>query len=157
MKNYINILIISILFLGGKAYCASDGFDKVKCGADIPKALIGQFMPDERVVVLERKHKNLGLKDLGADIISENLNTIYWMICGKRFVVLDDGGFVRDVMQLSSIADDASEYTGKCTSNNKELPEIVFAILENKTVKSAWEINRKKGFVKLPTNGLQCQ
>jgi hypothetical protein len=157
MKKHINILIIGVLFLSGKACYASDGFDKVKCGADIPKALIGQLMPNESVVVLERKHKALGLKDLGADIISEKLNTIYWMICGKRFIVLQDGNFVRDVMQISTIPDDASEYTGKCKSNDTELPEIVFAILENKIVKSAWEINRKKGFVKLPTNGLQCQ
>jgi hypothetical protein len=47
------------------------------------------------------------------DEILENLNAIYWMIGGKRFVVLQERGFLRDVMQLSTIADDASACAGK--------------------------------------------
>jgi hypothetical protein len=44
---------------------AVDEFDTIKCGADIPKAMVGKRSSNERVVVIEARHSNLGLKDLG--------------------------------------------------------------------------------------------
>ena len=41
-------------------------------------------MPNEKIVVLEEKYKDLGLKDLGASEISDRLNVISWRICGER-------------------------------------------------------------------------
>jgi len=43
---------------------AADLFSKVQCGTDIPKALIGGLMGNERSSSIEARHKALGLKDL---------------------------------------------------------------------------------------------
>ena len=120
-------------------------------------------MPNERVAAIERRHKDLGLKDLGADEIAEDLNTIYWMICGSRFILMEDHDLVRDAMPLPPSSDDIFEYTGKCQFDNTKIPEVVVAFFERKNgtnvlpARAAWKIDRKKGFVKLPTEGLRCE
>ena len=62
----IACLLASIYFGFGQAAIA-DQFQKVQCGADIPKALIGQRSSNERIVTLEERNRKLGLKHLGAD------------------------------------------------------------------------------------------
>ena len=42
----------------------ADGFDSVRCGSDVRKALLGRTMSNETIVVLEERHKDLGLKDV---------------------------------------------------------------------------------------------
>jgi len=95
MKTIICLLIL-LLPLGNTAY-ASNGFEKVQCGADISKALIGQRTSNERVVAIEARHKALGLKDLGVDIISDHLSSVNWLICGTEYILLEDN-IVRDVL-----------------------------------------------------------
>ena len=78
---------------------AADGFEAVRCDKPVPAALMGKHMENERVVVLEARHKDIGLHDLGADEIDDDLNAISWMICGKEYIVLEDGrDVVRDVL-----------------------------------------------------------
>ena len=50
----------------GSSICDADGFDSVRCGFDVRKALLGSTMTNENVSVIEARHKDLGLKDLGA-------------------------------------------------------------------------------------------
>jgi hypothetical protein len=50
----------------------ADGFESVRCGSDVRKALLGRKMSNEKIVVLEERHKDLGLKDLGASEISDH-------------------------------------------------------------------------------------
>jgi len=54
------------------AFGGSDAFDGVKCGSDIPKALGGKPMSNQRVADLEKRHVDLGLKGLGGDEISDH-------------------------------------------------------------------------------------
>ena len=49
----------------------ADGFDSVRCGADVRKALLGTTMTNEKVTVIEGRHKDLELKDLGGTEISD--------------------------------------------------------------------------------------
>src|SRR5689334_18959886 len=95
-----SLMLILPLFGGNSSVCyAGDGFESVRCGADIRKALLGKKGSNERVVVIEEKHKDLGLKDLGASEISDRLTLISWLICGDEYAVLEDqGGIVRDVL-----------------------------------------------------------
>jgi hypothetical protein len=72
-------LLASISLASGHIALA-DEFQKVQCGSDIPKALIGQHASNERVAVLETKYRALGLKDLGADEISDPLSSINWQM-----------------------------------------------------------------------------
>jgi hypothetical protein len=93
MRKLIKILIPMLLSCAGAQ--AQDEFAKVRCEADIAKALTGQRESNEPVVATEARHKDLGLKDLGADIISDHVNTISskaaWRIDEKaaKFVKMD--------------------------------------------------------------------
>jgi hypothetical protein len=102
MKTKRNILILMLvhsLFCSSSIYGA-DGFDSVRCGSDVRKALVGRKMPNEKIVVLEERHKDLGLKDLGASEISDRLSVISWRICGEEYVLLEDKDVVRDVLKF---------------------------------------------------------
>jgi len=82
-KRIVAILMLILpLFCGSNIYGA-DGFESVRCGSDVRKALVGRKMSSEPVVVLEARHKDLQLKDLGAEEISDRLNLIFWRICGE--------------------------------------------------------------------------
>src|SRR5271168_5148964 len=66
MPKTIAVSILLLIGWGTQAL-AKDGFEKVSCNADIAKALIGQRAANERIVVIEARHKDLGLKDLGSN------------------------------------------------------------------------------------------
>jgi hypothetical protein len=144
---------------------ARDGFEAVKCGADIPTALIGRIQSNEPVVATEGRHKALGLKDLGADEISDSLNAISWSICGSEYMMLVDGhSVVRDVIAVPTHSRRAPEFSGICQVGGKEAPGVVVAILDNSagtgsflSAKAAWKIDETHiRFVKIPTQGLSC-
>jgi hypothetical protein len=143
---------------------ASDLFSKIQCGTDIPKALIGGLMSNERDVSVEARHKALGLKDLGGSELTGDLFLSSWLICGNEYMlILDKRSIVRDVLQFPEHSKASPEFTGSCRVNGKELPEDIVAVLtnqagaENLSAKFAWKIDlRKAKFVKLATDGMQC-
>ncbi len=89
---------------------AGDGFESVRCGSDIVKALIGHKGKNEPVVKTEARHKDIGLKHLGADIISddERLNLIFWQICGEEYAVLEEGDVVKDALKFPKHSKDVT-------------------------------------------------
>src|SRR5438309_8909115 len=97
------LTLVSPLFCGS-SICNADGFDSVRCGSDVRKALVGRTMSNERIVVLEERHKDLGLKDLGASEISDRLTVISWRICGDEYVLLEDQDVVRDVLKFPAVS-----------------------------------------------------
>jgi hypothetical protein len=143
---------------------AGDLFSKVQCGADIPKALIGGFMSNERVALLEARHKPLGLKDLGGSEMTGGLFLSSWLICGNEYqLIMDKKSIVRDVLQFPEHSKASPEFIGSCSLNGKELHEDIIAVLnnqagkENLSAKFAWKIDRIKAkFVKLATDGMLC-
>ncbi len=66
----------------GKALAAD--VEAVRCGANVPAALVGRHMANERVSTLEARHRDLLLKDLGAAEITDQIDAISWSICGKE-------------------------------------------------------------------------
>lgn len=146
-----------------EAYCAQDEFDQIKCGEDIPKAVIGKVIKNGKVKAIEAKYINIGLEELGADDLTADEKNAkpffsnYWKICGDNYVFLEDGNLIRDAMKLPPRTDKQTEYTGKCKIDNKEIPEYVFATVENGVFKNAWKLVQSKGFVKLPTESLKCR
>jgi hypothetical protein len=143
---------------------AADLFSKIQCGADIPKALIGGLMTNERVSSIEARHKPLGLKDLGGSELKGDLFLSSWLICGNEYLlIMDKKSIVRDALQFPQHSKASPEFTGSCRVNGKELPEDIVAVLnnqagaENLSAKSAWKIDpRKAKFVTLATEGMQC-
>jgi hypothetical protein len=159
-------LTFASLFFFHSAFAGSDGFSAIRCGADdVAKALIGKKMSNERVVDLEKRHEDLGLKDLGATEISKRLSCISWLICGSEFMLLQDKSIVRDVLKVPAHSKKSPLFIGTCDINGKETRAIVVAILDTETesgaprlpAKIAWKIDEKKAkFVSLSTGGLHC-
>jgi hypothetical protein len=161
---------LSILFLVTglfvtNAFGGADAFDGIRCGSDIPKALTGKRMSNQRVADLEKRHADLGLKDLGGDEISEHLGCTSWLICGSEFMLLEDKSFVRDVLKVPQHSKTSPLFIGTCEVNGKESKDILVAILDNEkktdatalTAKVAWKIDQKKiKFVSVPVEGLRC-
>ncbi|MFZ1086478.1 MAG: hypothetical protein WAN35_16060 [Terracidiphilus sp.] len=152
-----------------------DGFEAIKCSSNIPIELIGKRISNERVVVIERRHKDIGLKDLGGDEISDRLFLSSWLICGNEYLLLEDthnhSSIIRDVLAFPPHSKIYPEFSGICQINNQEIPESVVGVLDDGAehkaysvkdkifldVKFAWkidEINVK--FVKIATVGLRC-
>jgi hypothetical protein len=172
MRNFTFILLFNVLVC--IPTWAADEFDAVKCGADIPKAMVGSHSSNERVVVLEARHSNLGLKDLGGMEISDRLFLNSWRICGNEYAVLVNTGkgVVRDVLPVPahSLRSPLS-FVEKCQIAGKETHDAVIAILDNSQgqkpkasveeimlpARTAWKIDgRRERFAPMPTEGLSC-
>jgi hypothetical protein len=162
MKEVLG-LSITLLFLCGTASGATDGFGAVRCGSDIPQALIGRTLSNERVGVIEARHKDLGLKDIGGEEISGRLFLTSWQICGAEYALLEEKDVVRDVLKFPHHSKESPEFTGACKVNGKDVPGIILAVLkqergtEDLSATAAWKIDEEgRRFVKLATEGLRC-
>jgi hypothetical protein len=166
------MLLAFLLLICGKA-SAEDGFEAVRCGGDVPAALIGRHSPNERVVVTEARHRDLALKDLGADIITDEINMIDWSICGAEYyVLLDQHDIIRDVLAFPNHSRVAPASWGPCQRNGRQMDEAIYAVLDNKggddktydqndktllPALFAWKIDAKRvKFVKLDVGGMRC-
>ena len=164
MKNFKTILLLTFILFCAGAFSFQDGFSAVKCDADIPKALIGHTMRNERAVAIENRHKNIGLKDLGGSEISDRLFSASWKICGAEYMLLQDKTTVRDVLLIPEHSKKTPEFIGgECTANGTKVAESIVAVLNNEegkamlSAKEAWKIDEKRAkFVKLSTDGLLC-
>lgn len=172
MRKFSLIVLFSLLVC--VQGWAVDEFDAIKCGADIPKAMMGKNSPNERVVVSEARHRSLGLKDLGGIEISDRLFLISWRICGSEYAELlnTEENLVRDVLPVPVHSLHSPESIAEeCQVARKEIPDTVIAILDNaqglrpkaylETVtlpaKMAWKIDeRQERFVPTSTQGLSC-
>lgn len=142
----------------------ADEFRNVKCGADIPRALIGQRSANERIVVIEGRNRKLGLKHLGADETSDRLSSVNWLICGSEYITLvDRKGLVRDAIPFPPHSRKAPAFSAYCELNGKKLPDLFVGVL-NAEVKGdqlpalhLWKIDLKAAkFIKAPIEGMHC-
>jgi hypothetical protein len=153
-----------VLLLASMEAHALDGFEKVQCGSDIPKALTGQRTSEEPVAAIEGRHAALGLKNLGGSEVTEKLFSASWQICGKEFaLILDDHSVVRDALQFPGHSPSAPGFMGSCQVAEKKVPGTIIAVLKNEAgaellaAEAAWKIDEKSAkFVKMPTDGLRC-
>ena len=99
-KGIVAIFMLVLPLFCGTSICDADGFDSVQCGSDVRKALLGRTMQNERTVVIEERHKDIELKDLGGTEISDRLFLTSWRICGEEYVLLEDHDVVRDVLKF---------------------------------------------------------
>jgi hypothetical protein len=116
--------------------------------------LIGKRMSNEPVASTETRHKDLDLKDLGADEINDHMNTITWRICGNEYMVLESNTVIRDVIPFPPHSKSSPEISVPCVQNGVTIKEAVVGVLG---AKQAWKIDEKNAkFVKLSTDGLRC-
>jgi hypothetical protein len=162
VKKLACLLAFVSLACGHLAF--ADEFQKVRCDADIPKALIGQHTSNERVAVLEKRYHALGLKDLGAEEISDRLSSVDWQICGAEFILLiDRRDMVRDVLPFPAHSKRSPAFTGICQAEGRDLSGVIVAILDGAVaaeylpVQLAWKIDQQHAkFVKASVEGLVC-
>ena len=152
------------LFCGNSVF-AGDGFESVRCGGDVRKVMVGRKTANEPVVAIEARHKDIDLKDLGAEIISddERLNLIFWRICGEEYAVLEEEDVIKDVLKFPKHSKVSPQFVGSCQSNGHEIPGVVTGVLKNEEgaamlpAAKVWKIDEKqKKFVELPAEGLRC-
>ena len=162
-KRIVAIFTLVLPVFCESSICDADGFESVRCGSDLGKALVGRTMPNEKVVVIEERHRDLGLKDLGGTEISDRLFLISWRICGEEYVLLQDQGVVRDVLKFPKHSKDSPQFIGSCQLNGHHVPGTAIGVLKNEDgveilpAVNAWKIDGKqKKFVKLQTEGLRC-
>jgi hypothetical protein len=166
------------LFLIAAPAQAKDGFEEVQCGGDVAHAMIGKRTTNEAVVKIEARHTGLGLKDLGGDEVSDNLDSVSWLVCGKEYMVVEDkSGLVRDVLVVPPHSRAFPETdSATCQVKGKAQTVVVVAILDNQAdakanptasygpndmtplaATAAWKINVKTGkFSPFPAAGLTC-
>ena len=162
-KRIVPIFMLVLALFCTSTICNADGFDSVRCGSDVGKALLGRTMTNEKVVVIEERHKDLGLKDLGGTEISDRLFLISWRICGEEYVLLEDQGVVRDVLKFPKHSKDSPQFIGSCQLNGHDVAGTAIGVLKNENdVESlpaviAWKIDEKQTkLVELQTEGLRC-
>src|SRR3954453_3999393 len=93
-------LICVLLLLALGTSWGTDEFAGLKCGADIPKFLIGKHDSNDPVAAMEKRHADLNLKNLGGTEISDILFLASWQICGSEYELLVNTpqGRIRDVL-----------------------------------------------------------
>jgi len=162
-KGTVAIFVLVLPLFCGSSICNADGFDSVRCGSDVRKTLLGGTMTNEKVSVIEERHTDLGLKDLGGTEISDRLFLISWRICGEEYALLEDQGVVRDVLKFPKHSKDSPQFIGSCQLNGHDVPGTAIGVLKNEKgveilpAVSAWKIDDKQiKFVKLQTEGLRC-
>src|ERR1700674_2418165 len=132
----IRAVLFLLVIVCGEAWALNlneDEFAGLKCGADIPKSLLGKHDSDERVVVLEQRHKDLGLKNLGGTEISDHLFLASWQICGSEYELLVNRKIDRisDVLPFPRHSANSPMFIGACKADGKEIPGTVVAVLNN--------------------------
>ena len=170
-KTRLTLLVV--LVICGNAW-ALDQFAGLKCGVDIPKALIGKHDSNEPVSAIEKRHPDLGLKNLGGTEISDRLFLASWQICGSEYELLVNtkAGLIRDVLPFPPHSASSPMFIGACQADGKALSGTVVAVLNNsarynakdearaKTMlkaTAAWKIDEtKEKFYKQPAENLAC-
>jgi len=156
--------ILAAICLAWAHAAFADEFQNLRCGVDIPKAMIGKRSTNGPVVESEKKYRALGLKDLGGDEISDQLSSANWLICGAEYVeLIDRRGLVRDVLPFPAHSKTAPAFSGICQAKGRDLPDIILAVLDGSSaadplpVKTAWKIDQKGArFVPVSGEGLLC-
>lgn len=169
----IRVVLFLLTVVCGKAW-ALDEFAGIKCGVDIPKTLLGKRSSNEPVGVLEERHKDLGLKNLGGTEISDRLFLASWQICGSEYELLVNtkNELIRDVLPFPAHSAHSPMFIGRCQADGKEFPETIAAVLDNSTgynardsklakttlkATAAWRIDAvKEKFSKQAAENLRC-
>jgi len=130
--NKAQVIVVIILLLCAKAW-GLDEFSGIKCGSDVPRALIGKRFVNGRVVVIEAAHKDIGLQFLGGTEISETLFLNSLRICGAQYEVLENtkSKIIRDVIPFPTHSRSSPEAIGGCQIDGKDSPDAIVAVLDN--------------------------
>ena len=156
-------LLLLLLAFAPPSRAADDGFGSVTCTGDVAKALVGKKLSNESDGVVEARHKNLMLKDLGGDEISDDIFLSTWSICGSDYMLTLKRAVVLDVLKVPAHSGAEKAFDGDCTKGKTRVPGVIVGILVDKPgadalpAKTAWKLDDKTGkFTSIPADGLMC-
>ena len=162
-KEIVAIFMLVLPSFSGAAFAVQTALIRFAVDSDVRKALVGRKMSNEKIVAIEKRHKDFGLKDLGTSEISDRLSVISWRICGEEYVLLEDKDVVREVLKFPKHSKDSPAFVGSCQLNGHDLPGTAIGVLKNENgvqilpAVSAWKIDDKEmKFIELKTEGLRC-
>ncbi|KAA2235548.1 hypothetical protein [Salinarimonas soli] len=154
----------AILFAASSSR-AADGFEKVRCDRAVVPALVGARVSNSGpVAAIEARRKAIGLEHKGAEIVADGVDTIYWRICGRDFVVLHVRDVARDAIELPPHSRAAPAFsTTVCEVAGRKLEGVFLGVFASapggdapmSPVRAAWRIDHARGFVPL-TSGAAC-
>lgn len=164
-------IVAALLPAVGRAR-AADVFDAVRCGGDIPRALVGKTVPNTPIGRLEARHAAIDLEVIGSFGLDNGFSITSFRICGTPYSLLVDRR-IRDAVALPPLSWTTPDLIGTCVRQGKPLPGTVMAILDNpqglrKTgtprdqatflpASRAWAIDEARArFVPLDVDGLTC-
>jgi hypothetical protein len=163
--KYLVSLLIGIASVPVSA-ASNNSFDGITCQTDIVPALIGRHMPNGRVVTIEARYKNIGLKDLGAfgmEIDGHPWTLISWEICGREYALLERHDVVRDAVASPIPSGGPQSQIASCSVNGSVLQGTALAFVDEPDqklpgpVKNAWLIDGKAvKFVKIAGDEIVC-
>ncbi len=165
MTNAANRSIVMVMLAGLALPAAAkppEDWNGIQCGSDIAKALVGRKLHDAPVAETEKKYAPLGLKDLGADEVTEGLNIVAWQVCGAVVLVLTTGTLVKDALALPVSANKSPPLLSDCTLSGKKLEHVLPLFKSGDdgkagAVEQAWAVNlTTQKFVVQETAGLLC-
>ncbi|HXZ28320.1 MAG TPA: hypothetical protein VEG08_10025 [Terriglobales bacterium] len=126
------------------------------------------------MAAVEGRHKELGLKNLGGDEISERLSMESWQICGSEYELLVNtkSGLIRDVLPFPAHSKTSPMFIGRCQAGGTKAPHTIVAVLNNSAgydardeklaqtmlkATAAWGIDEATAkFSRQPTDNLAC-
>lgn len=173
MARITKTIVLAAALMVSWSCQAKDALDSVQCGGDIPKALIGKKIQNDRVADMEKEHKDIGLKVEGSEDISDSLTYMALTICGHSYHVLESDDIVRDVLAVDH-SRSRPAFLGSCELDGHRTSDTVFGILsvsasadvathvsaDDNTlvpVVSAWRVDQKEEkFIKMDTEQLKC-
>jgi len=150
--GYLISLISALVLYSTHVLSTEKSFDGITCKTDIPLALIGRHMPNERVVITEERYKDISLKDLGTygmENEGDPWTLISWSICGREYLLLERRDIVKDVLASPLPKGSPESNVASCVVDGSSLKGMaVVFVSENeihwpKLVEHAWLINDK--------------
>lgn len=129
MRNLLSIG--AVMFLGlFVPHSQADEFKGIHCGDDIAKKLTGRKSTNERVVVIEKRHKDIGLLDLGAFMGSgEAVTYITWRICDSLYTFLIKGDAIKDVYKHPPKDSGSFDFMGPCRHGSDKSSDYYVGVL----------------------------
>lgn len=163
MKSIHGMFLLLLLLALAPACRADDGFGSVTCTGDIPKALVGRKLSNEADSVVEARHRNLALKDLGGDEIGDALFLSTWSICGNEYMLTIGRSVVRDVLKMPPHPKGNPVFDGDCRKAGKPMPGVFVGTLveqpgkDDLPAKAAWKLDEATGkFTAVAVDGMTC-
>ena len=155
LSRCVHVGLVAAASLVSGPLRAADGFERVRCDQPIVPALVGvRSTASEPVVRIEARRKSIRLEHLGAEIVNDNVNTIFWRVCDRPFVVLDVRNVWRDAIELPPHSREAPAFsTASCEVGGRKIGGIFVGVFSSRgtdggslwPVKAAWRVDHKLG------------